>query len=279
MWFPRAKDRLRYLLRALPAAHEASMFEHCRAEGISVPPVVSVRVLRRLGLPRASMLVTGGLPIQEQEPSPEEVVGAVRRLLDARVFHPDLHAGNFLSLAGGGVAVLDLQSARVRHGGVSSGERQAMFAKLLHPSQGTRAARLGQQLRDQGVCSADQVAHAMAAGAALSRRELAGRIRRCLRESTEFTVRPGLFGTLYRRRTGGSLGEPVEGGGELVRYWIGDRSLEILDSRPPMCRALYCGRWPGGNRLYVGAGGGAALLSAADELHRAHARYQELESS
>jgi len=279
MWFPRAKDRMRYATRPLPGVHEAKMFQHCRTHGLRVPVVVAVRARRQFGLPRLSMLVTASLTVRSEPPTVESMVEVVQQLIAAGLFHPDLHAGNFLPLEDGSVAVIDLQSARVRSGGLSGRDRQAMFAKLLDPTQGTRADRLGEALVQQGVCSTDEISLATAEGAALSRRELARRIRRCLRESTEFSVRSSLFGTLYRRRVADTLGESVEGGSELIRYWIGDRCLETLDSRTPICRALYRGRWPRRHRLYVGDGEGVALASAADRLHRAYARYQELDRS
>ena len=279
MWFPRAKDQLRYLLRSLPGVHEAAVFEHCRERGVRVPTVVAVRKFRWFGIPRASMLVTAGLPVQPGLASPESVVVAVQQLITANLFHPDLHAGNFLPLEDGAAAVVDLQSARVRSAGISGSDRRAMFAKLLNPEDPSRMARLGDLLEGQGVCSAAEIAAAKQESAALGRRELAGRIRRCLRESTEFQVQSGLRGTLFRRRAVETLGESVEGGDELVRYWIGDRCLEILDSHTPICHALYRGRWPRRHRLYVGDGGGSALASAADRLHEAYVRYQELDRS
>ena len=51
MSFPRAKDRLRYLLRALPAAHEAAMLRRAAAAGVRCPEVLAAFGERRLGLP------------------------------------------------------------------------------------------------------------------------------------------------------------------------------------------------------------------------------------
>lgn len=276
MWFPRAKDRLRYTFRALPGAHEAALFEHCRSRGVGVPTVLSVRARRQLGRPRLSMLVTASLPLLADPPSAQAIVEAVQQLIAVNLFHPDLHAGNFLPLRDGSVAVIDLQSARIRTAGLNDRDRRVMFAKLLDPAGGAGVERLGQVLVEKNLCSAAQVDRARADAGAVNRRELAVRIRRCLRESTEFSVRMGLFGTLYRRRAVETLGESVEGGAELVRYWIGDRVLEILESRPPICHALYRGRWPGRHRLFVPDGGANAVLAEADTLQQAHARYQDL---
>jgi hypothetical protein len=225
------------------------------------------------------MLVTAGLPLAPGPASPAALVEAVQQLIAAGVFHPDLHAGNFLALEDGSVAVSDLQSARVRSAGLSVADRRAMFAKLLSSQDPARMACLGDLLVDEGVCSAKEIAAATEESAALGCRELAGRIRRCLRESTEFQVQSGLWGTLFRRRAVETLGETVAGGDELVRYWIGDRCLEILDSQTPICHALHRGRWSRRHRLYVGDGGSAAFASASERLQQAYVRYQELDPS
>ena len=46
MTFPRLRDRLRYALRALPAAHEAKMLRKAHAAGLTVPRVLASWTLR-----------------------------------------------------------------------------------------------------------------------------------------------------------------------------------------------------------------------------------------
>ena len=63
MAFPRAKDRLRYLLRSLPGTHEARMLGRVAVAGIPCPQVLAVRSARRLGMPYRSLLVLRALPV------------------------------------------------------------------------------------------------------------------------------------------------------------------------------------------------------------------------
>ena len=92
------------------------------------------------------------------------------------------------------------------------------------------------------------------------------RIRRCLQDSTEFRVERRWNGTLCERR--GPAPGPVvrvDGGRELIRAWIGERVLEVLDGRPPRLRALFRKSWwfPGQDCVYICA-------PTRDELSSSH---------
>ena len=280
MWFPRPKDRLRYAFRPLPAVHEASMLRYVAGLGVRVPTVVWSRGVRRWGSPRLSMLVTAALDADDASLDPRQTVEVVSTLLDAGVYHPDLNAGNLLRLSDGGVGLIDLQSVRRLSGPVGRAAREEMLAKMLSDvlRVGGDTSAWERALVDQGLCTAGECPGIWAAAARVNQRARLGRIRRCLRESTVFAVRRGLLGTTYRRRDCPQGGDWVEGGAELVRYWLGDRGLEILESWKPRCGALYRpAPWaPGRHRLYIGEGGADALAKVAPRLEEGHDSYLQL---
>ena len=273
MSFPRRRDRIRYWLRALPLEHEASMLEHARAAGLVTPPVVGTAGVRgAAGAPRLSMLVTGALRAGGELQS-AEVARAAAALAAAGLFAPDLHPGNFLGTADQGVAVLDLQSARVKRP-VGRRHRLLMAAKLLSERPGDGAALVEAGLigaADRGA--AEQRAVAIRAAGPLRR------IRRCLSESSEFAVERSWRGVTYRRRAAIGAGGWVEGDAELLRYWIGDRALEVLDGRAPSLAALFRKSWwlPGRHSVKINAAdiAGASNLEGA-VLSDGYERFQAL---
>ena len=89
----------------------------------------------------------------------------------------------------------------------------------------------------EGLDSAKEAAQAVR-GAALRRR-----ILRCQQESTEFVKTRTLSGTTVTRRNSSDDGEWIEGGSELIQYWIGERVLEVMDGRKPKLLALFRKSW------------------------------------
>lgn len=260
MSFPRLRHRLRYALRALPAVHEARMLGRARAAELTVPDVVLARALRAWGLPRQSMLVTAALDVVDDVPSPRPVAEAARSMADAGIHHPDLNPGNFAALEGGGIGLFDLQSARFLRTPLPARRRLAMAAKLLseRPDCGSALVEAG-LIESSGLSDAERHAGEIRTAGCLRR------IRRCLKHSTEFRVVRRWNGTLFERRAlgPGSAG-CIEGGSELVRYWIGERALEVLDGRPPLLRALFRKSWwfPGKHSVYIGEPGSERLSPA-----------------
>ncbi|MBL8754989.1 MAG: phosphotransferase [Planctomycetes bacterium] len=265
MAFPRAKDRLRYLVRALPAAHEARMLRAVAAAGIPCPEVLDVRTLRRRGLPFRSMLVLRTMPLAEPgHPADADPWQRLRAeaelamaLLRAGIVHRDLHTGNFVRLADGRLAVLDLQSASLRAPG-PPGRRLALAA----------AARL---LRDrtgldlEPACAVLVAVGLLADGsdaAGLERRLRAERahfertrVCRCLCTSTEFTVATGLAGRTFQRRGDLGPGRWVRGDRTFFHAWLGQRALHLATGRTPLFPAMFRKWWwlGGGVALYVPA--------------------------
>ncbi len=248
MAFPRLRDRIRYLLRALPGPHEARMLDAVRRAGVCCPAVLSARGARRRLLPYRSLLVTAALPVDpDARPAADAVAAATKALVEAGIHHPDLHPANFVALRDGGVAVLDLQSARQCRPGLGARTRVALLGKLLE-----QRPQLAPALTAAGFAEAE-VASARRHGEELARRAPLQRVRRCFRDSTEFERRLRWCGREYRRRAAAGGGRWVEGGPELRRLWVGDRTLEVLDGRPPVLGALLL-KWlwlPGHGSVYI----------------------------
>lgn len=277
MPFPRLKDRLRYLLRPLPAEHEARLLRHLSAAvpDVPCPEPLAVVAQRRFGVPHLSVLVTRGLPVAPDTTVPFPAMArAAARLCDAGIDHPDLHRGNFVALDDGRVAVLDLQSARRRGRGLSDRERRAVAAKLL---EGERAAG-GVALVEAGLIPRGAVADVEAEARRLRREAVRRRIERCLRESTEFAVKRRWNGWVARRRTAGPGAVRVEDAAARG-LWLGDRALEVLDGAEPVLTGAF---WkmagvPGRPSVYIPPLVSRENLSSLkDRLLEGHRRYLAL---
>lgn len=257
MTFPRAKDRLRYALRALPATHEARLLREVSAAGVACPQVLAVRTQRRAGLPRRSFLVMAALPVaRAAEPGQDlQAAAAVAlQLLRAGIEHRDLHFGNFVRLDDGRLSVLDLQSARLRRPGEpSAAARIAAAARLL------RGAELAPDVAQAALLASGLLADPTEFAAAQSRmrreqwRFDRGRILRCMTESTEFSRRIGWFGVEHRHRGALPAGRWLRGGRDLLDVWLGQRARFLFEGKLPVFPALFRSwRWFGGRcSLYV----------------------------
>lgn len=257
MTFPRGKDRLRYVHRALPGAHEAWMLAAVAAAGVPCPEVVAVHTARRWGLPFRSLLVLRALPVVAETAAPaarlRDEAALALRLLEAGVEHRDLHGDNFVRLADGQLAVLDLQSA-VRHHTPCTGAkaRVAAAARLLRDRSGAERGSADELLAAGLLRTAAEVAGALA----LAARDLAAfqraRLGRCLGETTEFTRRVRWSGLEHRVRGGlppGRWSVPLP---QARAAWLGQRARFLADRSPPPFPA-YLRRWWGAGRLFVPA--------------------------
>lgn len=258
MTFPRAKDRLRYLLRALPGVHEARMLCATAAAGVPCPEVLAVRTARRWGLPFRSLLVLRALPVQN---APEPVAERLRdaaaltaRLLAAGIVHHDLHAGNFVRLQSGALAVLDLQSAGLRgRRAMARGWRIAGAARLLREHLAGPGG-LGSELVAGGLL-ADQAE--VAAARQQATRELdrfhRTRVLRCLGNSTEFRRLVAWRGIENRQRGELPEGRWLPPSPVARQVWLGQRALQVFEGRPLAFHALFRKWWWRGGKgsLYV----------------------------
>ncbi|MCK5941005.1 MAG: hypothetical protein KAI24_03465 [Planctomycetes bacterium] len=260
MTFPRAKDRLRYAFRALPAAHEAAMLRATAAAGIPCPEVVAVRSGRRLGLPHRSMLVLRSLSLragdEDQVAEAADEVELAMRLLRAGIWHRDLHTDNFVRLATGELAVLDMQSAsRIRPSAhPSSSARLAVAARLLRERAGDARDAALSRMRECGMLAGDaECAAAVARSDAERRRFERSRIRRCLTNSTEFERRVRWNGMLYAVRGPTVDGRWWRGPRALQQAWLGQRARQLQTGAPLVFAAFFRKWWwlGGGAALYV----------------------------
>ncbi|MGK0153584.1 MAG: tRNA A-37 threonylcarbamoyl transferase component Bud32 [Neolewinella sp.] len=260
MTFPRKKDRLRYAFRALPAVHEANMLALTRAAAIPCPDVVDVRVQRRAWLPHRSMLVLRSLPLSDLAPNPsqrlEQEIELAKRLVTAGIHHRDLHTENFVLMASGELAVLDMQSAsQIRLGQTSSSRvRLAVASRLLRDRDEQERAPALVRMRSIGLLQSDHECESV--NTRIQRLQLHyqdSRIRRCLMNSTEFSRRSQLSGVEYRLRGELPPGRWWQGGRSLRTAWIGQRARHLQEGTAPVFAAFFQKWWwlGGGAALYV----------------------------
>jgi hypothetical protein len=263
MTFPRGKDRLRYLLRPLPGAHEAAMLRAVAAAGIACPEVVAARTLRRHGLPFRSMLVLRTLPLagpaMGAAADPWQRLAAeaelALRLLRAGVVHRDLHSGNFVRLADGRLAVLDLQSVGLQLPGPPARRlRLAIAARLLREREKLDPALACEVLATTGLVDWSSDRAELLARVQAERAHYANsRLRRCLCTSTEFVVNCSFSGRTFQRRGDLGPGRWVAGGSSFFQAWLGQHALHLADGRTPLFPAMFRKWWwlGGGVALYV----------------------------
>ncbi len=254
MAFPRARDRLRYSVRPLPAVHEARVLGALavRAPDVPCPRVLDVVADRAFGFPVLSVLVTAGLPVDRRaRPDLAALAAVTARLATVGVFHPDLNTSNFVPLDDGRIGVLDLQSARLRSGALGRRLRLRMAAKLLLDAGGPDADP--EPIAAAGLVAGADVGALRGAVRRLAIDQLRRRIARCHQESTEFRVRWRWNGREVRRRDAPSELHSIRGGAEIPEMWVGDRVAEVLDGRTPRLAGVFRKwRWlPGQNAAYI----------------------------
>lgn len=261
MAFPRARDRLRYLFRPLPAAHEAQQLQRVAGAGIPCPELVAARTARRAGLPHRSLLVLRALPAggaASGDPLDRlrRCVRLARLLLDAGLWHSDLNRANFASLPDGRLAVLDLQSIRV----VRPGTRRAavhMASRLLLDAVEVAPATVLAELESGGLARRGEAAAIRRRAARVARGFLRERVRRCLKNSTEFEHRWCLRQREHIRRGAWPPGRwlPVarSGAAGARAAWLGQRHREVFEQGPALLQGLRR-RWlwsPGPDSVYI----------------------------
>ncbi len=248
MAFPRGKDALRYIHRSLPAEREARSLLRLAAGGIDCPRPLYVQTQRRCLRPHFSFLAMTAIETEERQPDFAEYCALTARLTGLGLFHPDLNPGNFLCQKSGGLALIDLQSARWRAAPLAAGLRMRMAAKLWLESGKGKGSEL---MVAAGLLQQEQLPAVLAEARRLRIAFLRGRVLRCLQTSSEFECRRSWRGTMHRRRDR-AADHSLEGGRELRQLWIGDRAREILLSEQSQLSALFLRSWwsPGRSALY-----------------------------
>ncbi|MEO0480153.1 MAG: hypothetical protein AAF196_11795, partial [Planctomycetota bacterium] len=268
MTFPRLKDRIRYLFRALPGRHEARMLEVLRqraGEELPGPRPLGVVARRRGVWPAVSVLALEGLDVADpSEVTFDEAVRVAEKLASIGFEHPDLHSGNLLRLRDGRVAVLDFQSAQTVSGPLGEAARARLATKLW---QGVWPEADPEALVQHGLIGTSVLPKVMEGASVEQRRNLERRILRCLRTSTEFQRRRGPFFSEHTRRgVPGPVERVVPTQVSARELWLGDRVRELVDGVSPLLAGARLGLGPGSRRgaLYI-AGGGAASEFAVVE--------------
>lgn len=278
MAFPRWKDRVRYAFRALPAEREAAMLLRVRNASVPCPTVVAVRTLRRGLLPFRSLLVLRALDTaEERERDPRRRLLAraqiAARLADAGLLHPDLNPDNFVPLADGSLAVIDVQS--MRESTDANASKRAMAARLLAETSDLAPERARDALAEAGLVPAAD-SRVLREAAELSAQWLRSRARRCLQTSTEFERRAGLLAIEHAHRGPRPDGSWLEGGPDFLGAWLGQRLQFLVDGAAPLFAALRRPRGPfGAHALWVPSSldeaQARAAIAAAVAARRQHA--------
>jgi hypothetical protein len=248
MCFPRAKDRLRYLPRSLPLAHEAAVLQHAAKRGILVPEVLASLGTRRFGLPCRSLLVLRALPVAAPPETPRQqlldAAGVASQLLAAGIDAEDLHAGNFLRCQDGRLAVLDLQSASVRGRAFTAARhRLRAAARLLQELLPVELADLAALVASGLLRDAAEAAQAARQARVAAAQYWRGRLQRCLQDSTGFVSHWSWHGREH------ALRQPLPAGHWVAlprprEVWLGQRALQLWAGQPPVIPAVRR-RWPG----------------------------------
>jgi tRNA A-37 threonylcarbamoyl transferase component Bud32 len=258
--FPDLGRRLKHLVLLTQPQREWRACRALQAAGISTCDVLAVAVLRRSGVPREAFLVSREVPgavslsrmLEERQADEDlvrELVAELARLTaalaDGGFCHLDYHSGNLLvrpqAPAGQRLCVVDLHAVRLRR------PRRRALARMLGmltASAGLRDARSGgpeEFLRQFLACwkggpglSEEALRRwsgmVAAARERLRRRRMISRTKRCLVESTVFTVER-TAGFLVHRRRDFPLDAAQEAVGLHERALAGDSSAgEVLRS-------------------------------------------------
>ncbi len=226
-------DRARFRFTPSRAEREWRGLRRLRALGFDAPRPIAFGERRVRGapveggllmeeVPAAALLLErlrGDMPAGGGEELPAAAAEVLRSagallaaLQDRGVDQFDLHAGNFLVRAGGpgggSIHVIDVHSARFRRR-LSARRRRAGLTKLVHSLRGTvPASGVRVLLEAYGMASgragggeAARLEEEVERGARrLERRRLRSRSRRCVVESTRFSVERGPGERLFRRR-------------------------------------------------------------------------------
>lgn len=159
-----------------------------------------------------SEAIGSGIPLIEEtdrlmvKQTFNELVKIVRRMHDSGLYHRDLHAGNFL-WDGESLFLTDLHRARILKC-LSIQQRLANLSHLFHSlrstwEEGERSRFLDQYFADDSISTLTKGKYLEEIHSGmdrLQRRQWQSRTRRCLKESTEFSIKKERGTAVYHRR-------------------------------------------------------------------------------
>jgi tRNA A-37 threonylcarbamoyl transferase component Bud32 len=221
------KERLKYLFLPSRAMQEWDISLSSRNKGVQIPTPVGVIEKRGWGFLEESLYVSeaiegaqalmdffkerfaGGDSKEGEKKRVLSLLGdTVRRIHDGRLFHADLHAGNFLirKSGEGPLYLIDLHSARVRKA-LTRWHRLWNIAQLFYSLDGLldrvdKTVFLGAYAGKEMPFSTSQpiLMKVEEFVDRIKRRHQRSRAKRCLMESTLFTLHRGSGYRVYRRR-------------------------------------------------------------------------------
>lgn len=203
----RTKDRfeaLKHLLLPSKAKREWEVAREAERRGLPVPKPLGWIERRRFGLLQESIYLSEA--VRSEAVSAEEVLKdapsgviqrfaqTVRAIHDGGIYHLDLHAGNLL-WDGERFLLIDLHRARILKG-LSQEQKLQNMAQLFHSlrsfwGERERTFFLRSYLGDDPIITEERekaLARVSLLMDRLQKRQWASRTKRCLKESTEFTV-------------------------------------------------------------------------------------------
>jgi len=226
MFFKKDKTKgwaeyVKYLFSPTKGQKEFLIASQLERKNLNIPKPLGWLERVRRGLVRESyylseVIGTGVSFIEEVAKSKEphsiiKLATTVRKFQDAGLFHQDLHGGNFL-WEGASLFLTDLHRAKIVES-LSFNQRLWNLAHLFHSLRSTWGEKEQLQFLDQyfeGVFDGSKKKEILFQRIyptmdRLQRRQWRSRTKRCLKESTEFTVRKER-GVCYFHRRDFSLG-------------------------------------------------------------------------
>jgi tRNA A-37 threonylcarbamoyl transferase component Bud32 len=219
------KDRLKSLLTASKARKEWKISRAFRGKGVRIPEPVGVMEKRHRGFLVESIYISeamdgfqplmdfiterfGGEELTEEDKAEKrrhvQLLGdTVRRIHEGGLFHGDLHAGNFLTRRSGEgeLYLIDLHWARMERA-LSRRQRFWNIAQLFYSLNSILDQRDKETFLEAYAGSPSQplLTRVDKLAGRIQRRHQRSRVKRCLKESSLFTVDRWDGYRLYRRR-------------------------------------------------------------------------------
>jgi tRNA A-37 threonylcarbamoyl transferase component Bud32 len=209
-------ESFKYLLFRSKARKEWFIAGQLRKKNLNIPNPLGWMEKTRLGFVKESYYLSEAMgngtsfiedPVKKMEDSSlDELAETVRRIHDSGLFHKDLHAGNFL-WDGASFFLTDLHRAKIVRS-VSFKQRLLNLSQLFHSlrstwDKGKRLRFMNRYFEGNPVPSEKKEEFFRKIGTLMDRlqmRQWRSRTKRCLKESTEFSLKKEKGVTIYHRR-------------------------------------------------------------------------------